>query len=133
VFTTWNGAEPVNNVVRLLRCAGSDIVPQSIFQQHGNLALATRRETHLLTFNGPAQIRVLEFRVSPQEMVEQWLSVVVQSLEAAQLQDLLERLPDGLDTIVGERGYRLSGGEKQRVAIARALLCQYSYFCFYED
>ncbi|HEY6285008.1 MAG TPA: ABC transporter ATP-binding protein, partial [Ktedonobacteraceae bacterium] len=48
-------------------------------------------------------------------------------LEAAQLQDLLERLPDGLDTIVGERGYRLSGGEKQRVAIARALLCQAPY------
>ena len=44
------------------------------------------------------------------------------AIEAAQLQDLVERLPDGLDTIVGERGYRLSGGEKQRVAIARALL-----------
>ena len=48
-------------------------------------------------------------------------------LEAAQLQDLLEHLPEGLDTIVGERGYRLSGGEKQRVAIARALLCQAPY------
>lgn len=48
-------------------------------------------------------------------------------VEAAQLQDLLERLPEGLDTIVGERGYRLSGGEKQRVAIARALLCEAPY------
>jgi ATP-binding cassette subfamily B protein len=45
-------------------------------------------------------------------------------VQAAQLSDLLERLPKGLETIVGERGYRLSGGEKQRVAIARALLCQ---------
>src|SRR5450755_2069551 len=48
-------------------------------------------------------------------------------VNAAQLQDLIDRLPDGLETIVGERGYRLSGGEKQRVAIARALLCQAPY------
>jgi ATP-binding cassette, subfamily B, bacterial len=48
-------------------------------------------------------------------------------VEAAQLQDLIDRLPEGLETIVGERGYRLSGGEKQRVAIARALLCQAPY------
>jgi len=41
---------------------------------------------------------------------------------AAQLGELLATLPEGLDTVVGERGYRLSGGEKQRVAIARAIL-----------
>ncbi len=41
---------------------------------------------------------------------------------AAQVLDVIEALPDGFDTIVGERGYRLSGGEKQRLAIARVLL-----------
>jgi ATP-binding cassette, subfamily B, bacterial len=55
------------------------------------------------------------------------LAAVEAVVEAAQLQDLIDRLPEGLDTIVGERGYRLSGGEKQRVAIARALLCQAPY------
>jgi ATP-binding cassette subfamily B protein len=41
---------------------------------------------------------------------------------AAQVLDVVERLPNGFDTVVGERGYRLSGGEKQRLAIARMLL-----------
>jgi len=43
-------------------------------------------------------------------------------LRAAQIWNLVESLPDGLDTVVGERGYRLSGGERQRLAIARLLL-----------
>ena len=43
-------------------------------------------------------------------------------LRAAQIWDLVATLPDGLDTTVGDRGYRLSGGEKQRLAIARLLL-----------
>ena len=41
---------------------------------------------------------------------------------AANIHDTIASFPDGYDTIVGERGYRLSGGEKQRVAIARVLL-----------
>jgi ATP-binding cassette, subfamily B, bacterial len=44
------------------------------------------------------------------------------ALRAAQIAPLVESLPDGLDTLVGDRGYRLSGGEKQRIAIARLLL-----------
>ncbi len=43
---------------------------------------------------------------------------------AARIHDLVVSLPDGYDTIVGERGYRMSGGEKQRLAIARVLLKQ---------
>jgi ATP-binding cassette subfamily B protein len=42
--------------------------------------------------------------------------------EAAQIHDLIASLPDGYDTVVGERGYRFSGGEKQRIAIARTVL-----------
>jgi len=49
---------------------------------------------------------------------------VRQAVRRAQLDTLVARLPEGLDTPVGERGTRLSGGEKQRIAIARALLQQ---------
>jgi ATP-binding cassette subfamily B protein len=45
-----------------------------------------------------------------------------QALTAAQIGTLVANLPDGLDTVVGDRGYRLSGGERQRLAIARLLL-----------
>jgi ATP-binding cassette, subfamily B, bacterial len=44
------------------------------------------------------------------------------ALRGAQILTLVDSLPEGLDTIVGDRGYRLSGGEKQRLAIARLLL-----------
>jgi ATP-binding cassette subfamily B protein len=46
------------------------------------------------------------------------------ALRGAQVADLVRALPDGLDTVVGDRGYRFSGGEKQRIAIARLLLKQ---------
>ncbi len=47
---------------------------------------------------------------------------VISALSDAQILSLVERLPEKLDTLVGDRGYRLSGGEKQRMAIARLLL-----------
>jgi ATP-binding cassette, subfamily B, bacterial len=47
---------------------------------------------------------------------------LIAACQAAQIWELISGLPDGLDTVVGDRGYRLSGGEKQRLAIARLLL-----------
>jgi ATP-binding cassette subfamily B protein len=47
---------------------------------------------------------------------------VIAACKAARIHDTIAALPDGYDTVVGERGYRLSGGEKQRLAIARLLL-----------
>ena len=47
---------------------------------------------------------------------------LIDACRSAQIWDLISPLPDGLDTLVGDRGYRLSGGEKQRLAIARLLL-----------
>jgi ATP-binding cassette subfamily C protein CydD len=49
-------------------------------------------------------------------------SRLLEAIGAAQLTSLLDRLPDGLDTLLGERGWSISGGEAQRVALARAFL-----------
>ncbi|MEA2475946.1 MAG: ATP-binding cassette, subfamily heavy metal transporter, partial [Actinomycetota bacterium] len=47
---------------------------------------------------------------------------ILASADAAQLQSLIDSLPAGMDTVLGERGVRMSGGQRQRLAIARALL-----------
>jgi len=47
---------------------------------------------------------------------------LIDACKAAQIWDLIQSLPEGFDTVVGDRGYRLSGGEKQRIAMARLLL-----------
>ena len=57
---------------------------------------------------------------------------VEQAIQAAFLREVIERLPDGLDTVVGERGLKLSGGERQRVSIARAVLKDASILVFDE-
>lgn len=60
----------------------------------------------------------IAFGIPEEETSEDQVWSAVQS---AQLQELVQRLPQGLDTVVGERGVRLSGGQRQRVGIARAL------------
>ena len=57
---------------------------------------------------------------------------VIEAARAAHIHDFIESSPDGYDTMVGERGLKLSGGEKQRVAIARAILKNPKIFVFDE-
>lgn len=60
----------------------------------------------------------IAFAIPANEINEDWIE---SALESAQLTELVNSLPQGLDTLVGERGVRLSGGQRQRVGIARAL------------
>ena len=84
---------------------------------HASLAATVgvvSQETHLFHASIADNLRFAKPGASDDELE--------QAARAAQIHDLIERLPDGYDTIVGERGYRFSGGEKQRIAIARTVL-----------
>lgn len=72
------------------------------------------QETYLIHDTIAANLRYAKPDASHDELVSAAI--------AANIHDMIEALPDGYETVVGERGYRLSGGEKQRIAIARVLL-----------
>ncbi len=72
------------------------------------------QDAHLFHDSIAANLRYARPAATDEELVE--------ACRAARIHDLIASLPDGYDTVVGERGYRLSGGEKQRLAIARVLL-----------
>jgi ATP-binding cassette subfamily B protein len=87
-----------------------DLTLQSLMDAVGTVP----QDVHLFHDTIRANLAYAKPEVSDEEIIE--------ATKAAQIYELIESLPDGLDTMVGERGYRLSGGEKQRLAIARLLL-----------
>ena len=92
---------------------GHDIRDVTLDSLHDVVGVVTQ-DAHL--FHDTIRTNLLYARPAATE------AEVVEACRAAQIWDLISVLPDGLDTIVGDRGYRLSGGEKQRIALARLLL-----------
>ena len=92
---------------------GHDLRDITLDSLHEVVGVVTQ-DAHL--FHDTIRANLLYARPSASE------SELIKACKAAQIWDLVSVLPDGLDTIVGDRGYRLSGGEKQRVALARLLL-----------
>jgi|TARA_B110000438_G_scaffold142998_1_gene137837 ATP-binding cassette subfamily B protein len=78
-----------------------------------NVGVVTQ-DPHLFHESVAANLRYSDPSASTMQMEE--------ACRSAQIHDVIAALPDGYETVVGERGYRLSGGEKQRLAIARVLL-----------
>jgi ATP-binding cassette subfamily B protein len=72
------------------------------------------QETYLFHASIKENLRFAKPEASDEEVEE--------AARAARIHDLISSLPEGYDTVVGERGYRFSGGEKQRIAIARTIL-----------
>ncbi len=102
--------DPTNGAVRI---GGADIRDVTLESLHDVVGVVTQ-DAHL--YHDTIRANLLYARPAATE------HELVLACQAAQIWDLVSALPDGLDTIVGDRGYRLSGGEKQRIALARLLL-----------
>jgi ATP-binding cassette subfamily B protein len=87
-----------------------DVTQQSLAEQIG----VVMQETYL--FHDTIRTNLLYARPDASE------AEMIAAARSASIHDFIAKLPAGYDTVVGERGYRLSGGEKQRLAIARVIL-----------
>ncbi|WP_420038958.1 ABC transporter ATP-binding protein [Gordonia sp. MP11Mi] len=98
-----------------VRVGGVDVREFDAASLHATVGMVTQ-DGHLFHDTVRANVRLARRDASDDEL---W-----NVLRRAQLDDVIAALPDGLDTIVGERGYRFSGGERQRLTIARVLLAR---------
>ena len=98
-----------------VRLSGVDVRDLSFDSLRATLGMVTQ-DGHLFHDSIRENLRFAAPEASDDELWD--------SLRKARLAALVESLPDGLDTVVGERGYRLSGGERQRLTIARLLLAK---------
>jgi ATP-binding cassette, subfamily B, bacterial len=96
-----------------VRLDGVDLRETALASLHDVVGVVTQ-EAHLFHDTIRANLAYAKEGATEDEMVS--------ALKSAQVWDLVSGLPEGLDTVVGDRGHRLSGGEKQRLAIARLLL-----------
>ena len=92
---------------------GADIRDLS-FKALSDLVGVVSQETYLFHASVRENLRFAKPEATDEELEA--------AAEAARIHDVISALPDGYDTVVGERGYRFSGGEKQRIAIARTIL-----------
>jgi len=96
-----------------IRLSGTDLRDVSMESLHDMVGVVTQ-DAHLFHDTIASNLAYAKPGVTREEMIS--------ALKSAQVWDLVSSLPEGLDTVVGDRGHRLSGGEKQRFAIARLLL-----------
>ena len=96
-----------------VRIGGQDLREVTLDSLHDVVGAVTQ-DAHMFHDTIRANLAYARPGASEQELIE--------ACRSAQIWEMISLLPDGLDTVVGDRGYRLSGGEKQRLAIARLLL-----------
>ena len=96
-----------------VRIDGSDVRDLTFRSLRAAIGVVSQ-DAHLFHVSIGENLRYAKLDATPDEIVE--------AARRARIHDMIAGLSDGYDTVVGERGYRLSGGEKQRIAIARLLL-----------
>ncbi len=96
-----------------IRVGGDDIRELKLDSLRESIGVVTQ-DAHMFHDSIAANLRYAKPDATENEMEE--------ACKAAQIWEMIQSLPNGFDTVVGERGHRLSGGEKQRLAIARLLL-----------
>src|SRR5215469_181079 len=96
-----------------VRIGGYDLRDLTLDSLHSAVGVVTQ-DAHMFHDTIRANLTYAKPSATEEELIA--------ACRAAQIWELVAVLPDGLDTVVGDRGYRLSGGEKQRLAIARLLL-----------
>ena len=96
-----------------IRVGGDDIRDLKLESLRDSIGVVTQ-DAHMFHDSIAANLRYAKADATESEMEE--------ACKSAQIWEMIQSLPNGLDTVVGERGHRLSGGEKQRLAIARLLL-----------
>jgi len=104
LYDVTSGSIAINN---------DDIRDLTIESLRDSIGIVTQ-DAHMFHDTIAANLRYAKVDATESEMQD--------ACRAAQIWDLISSLPNGFDTVVGERGHRLSGGEKQRLAIARLLL-----------
>ncbi|WP_438802948.1 ABC transporter ATP-binding protein [Isoptericola croceus] len=102
--------DPTSGVVRI---AGQDLRDVTAASLRATVGVVSQ-EAHLFHDTVAGNLRYARPEATDAELTR--------ALQQARIWDLVARMPEGLETVVGDRGYRLSGGERQRLAIARLLL-----------
>jgi ATP-binding cassette subfamily B protein len=86
-------------------------IPDQVIRNHVSMV-----EQEVFLFSGTIRDNIAFAKTNPTEVE------IIAAAEAAQAYEFIQKMPDGLDTVIGERGITLSGGQRQRIAIARAIL-----------
>ncbi|HOC23818.1 MAG TPA: ATP-binding cassette domain-containing protein, partial [bacterium] len=102
--------DPTSGVVRIDGHDLREVTLESLSRQIGMVT----QETHLFHDTIRTNLQYAKLDAAQEELEE--------ACRIANIHDFIREMPDGYDTIVGERGFRLSGGEKQRLALARVIL-----------